>query len=448
MSAESLGGLLPSIVAPPPGPRSRVLAGRLRAVESRNITYVDEAWPVFWEEAKGANVRDVDGNVFLDLSGAFGVSLLGHAPDSVLEALGAQARQLVHGMGDIHPPSVKVELLERLAAIAPWSSTRSVLGSSGSEAVEAALKTAQLVTERPGVIAFKGSYHGLTAGSLATTERLHFRGPFRARLFEGVEFAPYPVTASEAEATLATVGRLLEEGTSTGHAVGAVLIEPVQGRGGVRIPPDGFLAELVRLAGEYDALSVFDEIFTGLGRTGALFRGPAVGAVPDLICIGKALGGGLPISACLGSADVMDRWPESSGEAVHTSTFLGHPLACATALAFLDELERGDAVRRASTLGGEIVESLRAALQWVPGVVEIRGVGMLIGVEVAADEPGAGARIAEESLRQGVILLPAGPTGDVVELAPPVTITGEQLAEGLRITVDAIRSVVGAEAEA
>ena len=442
-----MGDLLPSVVAPPPGPGSRALAGRLRAVESRNITYVDEGWPVFWEAAKGANVRDVDGNVFLDLSGAFGVSLLGHAPDSVLEALGGQAQRLVHGMGDVHPPSVKVELLERLAALAPWTPTRAVLGSSGSEAVEAALKTAQLATERPGIIAFKGSYHGLTAGSLATTERPHFRGPFRARLFEGVEFAPYPVTASEAEATLATVGRLLEEGTSAGHAIGAVLIEPVQGRGGVRIPPDGFLAELVRLAREYDAVSVFDEIFTGLGRTGALFRGPAVGAVPDLICIGKALGGGLPISACLGSAEVMDRWPESSGEAIHTSTFLGHPLACATALAFLDEVERGDAVRRASALGDEIVESLRSALEGLPGVVEIRGVGILIGVEVATAEPGAGARIAREALRRGVLLLPAGPTGDVIELAPPVTITGEQLAEGLRILVDAVRSVLGAEVE-
>jgi 4-aminobutyrate aminotransferase/(S)-3-amino-2-methylpropionate transaminase len=440
MTSEAFGRLLPEVVHRPPGPRSRALSERLASVEVGNVTYFDQDWPVFWEAAKGSNVLDVDGNVYLDLSGAFGVSLLGHAPDSTLVALRRQSERLVHGMGDVHPPAVKVELLERLARLAPWSDTRTLLGSSGSEAVEAALKTAQVATGRPGVVAFKGSYHGLTAGSLATTERMHFREPFREQLFAGVEFVPYPVTPAEAEATLATVSRLFDEGTAAGHRVGAVLVEPVQGRGGVRIPPEPFLADLVRLARESGVVSIFDEIFTGLGRTGALFRGPAVGAVPDILCLGKALGGGLPISACLGSAEVMDAWPESSGEAIHTSTFLGHPLACATAIAFLDELEDGDVIARAAELGERIVADLGRMLDDVVQVAEVRGAGLLIGVQLTGVSPGTGVEVAKEALRNGVILLPAGPTGDVVELAPPVSIADDQLEVGVAVTVQAIRT--------
>ncbi|MEE8148496.1 MAG: aspartate aminotransferase family protein, partial [Longimicrobiales bacterium] len=367
--ASEFGSVLPSIVAPPPGPRSQALAERLRPVESRNVTFLSEDFPVFWEEAAGANVRDVDGNVYVDFTGAFGVSLAGHRHPRVQRALVEQSERLVHGMGDVHPPARKVELLERLSTLAPWEETRTVLGSSGSEAIEAALKTSELSTGRSGIIAFEGAYHGLTLGSLAVTARPDFRGPFQTRLHQGVSFAPYPATAEEAEVALAEVERLLSEGVRSDvgpggrppHRVGAVVVEPVQGRAGVRIPPPGFLGRLAELTHAAGSLLIFDEIFTGLGRTGVVFEHEREGVLPDLVCVGKALGGGLPLSACLGSREVMDAWPESGGEALHTSTFLGHPLSCATALAFLDVLEEENLAARAFDLGDRIVGRLNEA---------------------------------------------------------------------------------------
>ena len=165
------GNELPRMKTRVPGPRSKELSGRLREVESRNITHVSPDAPIFWAKARGANVRDVDGNVYLDLSGAFGVAAAGHANPRITEAVARQAGRLAHAMGDVHPPVRKVELLERLSELSPWSASRGILASSGSEAVEAALKTAQLATGRPGIIAFQGGYHGLTMGSLATTAR-------------------------------------------------------------------------------------------------------------------------------------------------------------------------------------------------------------------------------------------------------------------------------------
>ncbi|MCH7891074.1 MAG: aspartate aminotransferase family protein [Gemmatimonadetes bacterium] len=445
--ASQFGAVLPSLVGPPPGSHSRALAERLRSVESRNVTYLSEDFPVFWEEAKGANVRDVDGNVYVDFTAAFGVSFAGHAHPRIERALVEQSERLIHGMGDVHPPALKLELLERLSTLAPWDDTRSVLGSSGSEAMEAALKTAELSTGRSGVIAFEGGYHGLTLGSLAVTARPDFREPFRARVHQGVAFAPFPRTEAESEVALAEVQRLLSGGipgvgSGSQKAVGAVVIEPVQGRAGVRIPPPGFLARLAELTRAEGSLLIFDEIFTGLGRTGVIFEYEREGVLPDLVCLGKALGGGLPLSACLGSREVMDAWPESGGEALHTSTFLGHPLACATALAFLAVLEEEKLVARSLHLGERIVGRLRQGLEPLAGVREVRGRGLLIGIELASDAggpaAGLGARVAEAALRRGLLVLPAGGQGEVVELAPPAVTSDAQIDFGIDCLVEAI----------
>jgi 4-aminobutyrate aminotransferase/(S)-3-amino-2-methylpropionate transaminase len=228
MSKAGLGPLLPDLPVTPPGPASRALAERLRAVESRNVTHLTNEWPVFWEEARGCNVRDADGNVYLDLTGAFGVALLGHGHPGVVEAARAQAQCLIHGMGDVHPPGIKVRLMERLAALAPWPQARTVLSSTGSEAVETALKTAQVATGRPGVLAFHGSYHGLTLGALATTDRDHFRVPFGKRLYGGVAFAPFPDPLRNgkdaAQISLDRVTELLALGAPNGDPIGAVVI--------------------------------------------------------------------------------------------------------------------------------------------------------------------------------------------------------------------------------
>lgn len=453
------GELGPRVRVPLPGPRSRAAAARLREVESHDVTHVTPDWPIFWEEALGGNVRDVDGNVLLDLTGAFGVALLGHRPPSVVRAVTVQSGRLLHGMGDIHPPAVKLELLERLAAVAPWARTRVVLSSTGSEAVETALKTAQVATGRPGLIAFEGAYHGLTLGALAATDREHFRSRFLDRLYGGVRFVPFPegepgpsdsgrpddAAHATSEAVLALVRRTLEEGAPNGDLVGAVLVEPMQGRGGARVPPPGFMAELSSLGRQAGALVIADEVFTGMGRCGALFASEIVGLEPDLVCLGKALGGGVPISACLGPDTVMDRWPESTGEAVHTSTFLGHPLGCAAALAVLDTYTSDDVVRKVRAAGERWTARLRERLGACPRVREVRGLGLLLGIELGDADgrgggAGAGARVAQALLREGILVLPAGAEGNVVEITPSVELSDRQV----EIAVDALGRAIEA----
>ncbi len=417
-------------------------------MESRNVTHVSSDWPVFWEQAHGANVVDADGNVYLDLTGAFGVALLGHAHPGVSAAVAEQAKSLVHGMGDVHPPSVKLRFLERLAALAPWPEARVVLSSTGSEAVETALKTALVATGRPGVLAFEGAYHGLTLGALAATDRELFRAPFLRRMYGGVAFAPFPDPlrhgAGAARRALDQVEGILDQGAPNGDPIGAVIVEPVQGRAGVRVPPDGFMAGLSALARERGALVVADEIFTGMGRCGALYASRRVGLEPDLVCLGKALGGGLPLSACVGRRQVMDAWPESGGEAIHTSTFLGHPLSCAAGLAALDALEGEDVPARAEVLGQTLVKELGARLAGTGGVAEVRGLGLMVGIELARGpgaEPlaGAGGRAARFALEEGVLLLPAGEHGHVVELTPGVDLTEEQTALAVDVVARSVR---------
>lgn len=413
-------------------------AARLARVESRNVTCLENL-PPFWTHAAGGAVQDASGRSYLDFTGAFGVALAGHRHGLIVDRIREQAGRLVHGMGDIHPPAIKVEFLEALAALLPWRSSRTILGLSGSDAVEAALKTAHLATGRPGIIAFEGSYHGLTLGALAATDREHFRRPFSARLADHVRFVPFPSSPDEAEAVLAQVSELL-----AGEApvpVGAVIVEPIQGRAGVRIPPDGFLAELGRRTRSTGALLVADEVFTGMGRIGSLFACEHDGVVPDLICLGKALGGGMPLSACCGPRKVMDAWPPSTGEAIHTSTFLGHPLSCAGGLGFLAVLEAHDLAERARRLGRCALGYLQAELDGCELVVAMRGRGLMLGVELRRRGGAApGAAVASRALEEGLIVLPAGATGEVVELTPPATLTREELKSGLEILVGVIRS--------
>lgn len=417
----------------PTEPADRDWAGRLARVECRNVTDVRHA-PPFWTEARGPRVRDVAGKVFLDFTGAFGVALAGHRHPLVEARLRSQAGRLLHGMGDIHPPAVKVEFLEALAAILPWPESRIIPGLSGSDAVEAALKTAQLATGRPGIVAFAGSYHGLTLGALATTHRDHFRTPFSERLADQVRFVPFPAPPSGAVGVLGTVTRLLDGASPV--PVGAVIVEPIQGRAGVRIPPPGFLAELAGIVAERGALLIADEIFTGMGRTGTNFACDQEGVTPDLVCLGKALGGGMPLSACCGPVEVMNAWPSSTGEAIHTSTFLGNPMSCAAGLGFLEALAGDDLAGRARRLGAEALSFLSEALNGCDRVAAVRGRGLMLGVEM---RDASGPDVTRRALERGLIVLPAGERGEVVELTPPAILTRDELRAGLEILVAAIR---------
>ena len=441
-----LGNLLPKIVVRPPGPASTRIAERLALAESRNVTYRGDDFPVFWSEARGANVRDVDGNIYLDLTSAFGVSAAGHGHPKIVEAIRLQAGRLIHGMGDVHPPEVKVALLERLCALSPWNESRGILASAGSEAVEIALKTAQLATGRPGVIAFEGSYHGLTLGALSTTAREDFRAPFLERLPDSVSFVPFPDPAKNQEEerarSLSALDHAIEVAEEAGRQPGAVIVEPIQGRAGVRIPPTGFLSGVAKRTRQAGAVLIFDEIFTGFGRTGSLFAFQEEGVIPDLLCLGKALGGGLPLSCCLGRVEVMDAWPRSEGESIHTSTFLGHPLSCAASLTFLEILEEEGLPARAAEEGNRFCSLLSEALASCAHLIQVRGRGMFVGLELdtglSPTGPGPGARTAAALLAKGLMVLPAGSLGEVVEITPPLTIAREQLDWAIEVLTDRV----------
>lgn len=399
---------LPRLLTAVPGPASRAWVDRLARHECPAITArrarraaaigAADTDPIVWDEAVGANVRDVDGNVFVDLCAGFGVAAVGHRHPRVVAAGQAQLGRLPHAMGDAFPDRRRIELLERICALTGMD--RVIFGSSGSDAVEAALKTARVATGRARVVSFSGGYHGLASASLAAIG-YHveaFREPFAPMLGTHVTVAPYG-------------GELPDL-----RDVAAVLVEPIQGRGGMRAPPDGWLASLHAAAHAAGALVIHDEVYSGLGRTGALL---ATDLRPDLLCLGKALGGGFPISACLGTAAAMDAWGASKGEAIHTQTFLGNPVGSAMALAVLDVIAEEGLIVRAAEEGAWFA----AALAAVPGVTGVTGRGMMLGVHMA-DSLGVTRRMLE----RGYIVLPCGEHAEALGLTPPITTTREQLA--------------------
>jgi 4-aminobutyrate aminotransferase-like enzyme len=307
--------------------------------------------------------------------------------------------------------------------------------------VEAALKTAMLATGRPGVIAFAGAYHGLGYGALNTTHREHFRGPFRAQLGGFARFVEFPVSTKQLSRTVAEIRALLRS-----KKIGAVLVEPVQARGGVNVPPRNFLPLLRRLCDEHGALLILDEIYTGFGRTGKWFACEHSRTTPDLICLGKALTGGFPLSACVGRADLMDAaWPPSSGEAIHTSTFLGHPVGCAMALAQIEEIRRHNLAGRSATLGKFLLRELKrhVANPWFE--IVIRGLGLMAGVELRFREGGpattASLRVIKRLLHRGFILLPEGEHGNMISFTPPLTISRAELSKAAKALGKALNEI-------
>jgi len=420
--------LLPKLVAPVPGAASKALATRLAKVESRNVTHLGDPVPIFWQRAEGANVWDADGNRFIDLSGAFGVANVGHGHPEVLDAVARQSGDLLHGMGDVHPATVKVELLEALVRRFPGGGeARAVLGSSGSDAVETAIKTAQLATGRPGLLGFEGGYHGLALGALDATARGDFRTPFAARLPGATVFARF--------GDLADAEKCIVEAAGSGPPLGAVIVEPIQGRGGERVPPHGYLSALRSLCDAHGLLLIVDEIYTGFGRTGRWFACDHEGVVPDLLCLGKGLASGMPISACVGGEDVMAAWPLSQGEALHTQTFLGHPPSCAAALASMAVIEREELVPRTAEIGRTALARLREALSSRDAVVDVRGLGLMIGIEFNHGSVCAAA--VQACLQCGVIALPSGSAGEVLSLTPPLSIDPDALNYALDVIIAA-----------
>ena len=412
----------------------------LQRFESRNVTFIEQdgSWPIVWRAARGSHVWDDTGRKYLDLTGGFGVAAAGHANPRVIAAATKQMRQLLHAMGDVHPHERKAELARELSRITfeRWRAgeAKTVFCNSGFEAVEAALKTAYLATGRAKIIACEGAYHGLGYGALNATHRSHFRNPFRRQLAEFATFAPFPQSEDQMPRSLEIVQQLARSGE-----FGAILIEPVQARGGIRVPPNSFLPNLQRIAHANGMLLILDEIYTGFGRTGRWFACEHYRTVPDLICLGKALTGGFPLSACVGAAGVMDAaWPVSTGEAIHTSTFLGHPVGCAMALANIKEIARLNLPAAARTKG----RALHSALKKIRSsnfTLRVKGLGLMAGLELLNhnNQPAteAALRIIKNLLHAGFIFLPEGEFSNVISLTPPLTITESQL----RASVSALR---------
>ena len=425
----SFGDALPSRVTPLPGSLGErwveVLARtECPALTARRARRAEAAGaphdPIVWAEAAGANVRDVDGNVFVDLTAGFGVAAVGHRHPRVVRAVETQASLLLHALGDVHPSDTKVALLERLTELAPFDDARVILGLNGSDAVTAALKTAVLATGRSGVLAFEGGYHGLMYGPLAACGYgPGFREPFAEQEGRHVRFAPLPRGDDDVAEALARVDAAWD-GT-----LGAVLLEPALGRGGCRMLPTAFLQGLAARARDRGALLILDEIYVGLGRTGALWAHRAAGIEADLLCLGKALGGGLPISACLGRGDVMQAWGDPDGEALHTATFAGYPLGCAASLAALEVLEEEDLPGRAARVGAWLVDRLRHEVGDHPAVRGVAGTGLLVGVTL--DDGDRTLRLLRLLLEAGYLTLPAGSGAEVLAVTPPLTIAEAQL---------------------
>lgn len=415
-----------------PGARSRALRARLREYESHNVTYLAEDFPVFWESANGSTVTDVDGNRYIDCTAAFGVASLGHCNPRIAEAIARQAELLTHGMGDVHPTAVRVKFLERLASILPRELTKSFLATTGSEAIEAALKTAMLATGKSRFAAYHDAYHGLSFGALLVGGVERFRAPFARALGTAPLLLEYPrVGKIDARSAAARVREVL----SAHDDIAALLIEPIQGRAGCVVPPRGYLAALRAICDELHVVLIFDEIYTGFGRTGSWFAMNREPAVPDILCLGKAMASGFPMSVAVGRAPIMDAWPLSTGEALHTSTYLGNPLGCAAALATIDELARRKLPARAARLGAAL-ESRLARLRRQPGVVEVRGCGLLWGVELR--DAANAARVVKCALARGLILLQSGSRGETITIAPPLVIDAAQLARATDILEEAI----------
>ncbi len=422
--------MLPEVRVSPPGPRSRALMQRLEARECPAFSArrakreaSDGAASIVIERGAGANVWDADGNRYVDLAAGFGSILCGHGDASITRAALGAADELLQGLGDLYSTPSKVELVERLAALVDRGAkpgSRVLLCQSGADAITGALKTAALATGNVSVVAFEGAYHGLGYAPLAAIGfKPSYREPFAGALNPDVRFLPYPDTSEAAARALEALRAELRT-----RPTGAVLIEPVLGRGGVVLPPPGFLRDVVSIAREAGAISIADEIWTGLGRSGSVVRSLDDGATFDVVCFGKGLGGGLSISAVVARDEVMQAWARE-GEVVHTSTHAGAPMACRAALAVLDRLETDRLDLRAREEGSRFLERLRARAERHPLVLGVRGAGLMVGA--LHHGSGDGLRVMRGLLERGFLATTGGAAGEVTVFTPPLTIERAQL---------------------
>jgi 4-aminobutyrate aminotransferase len=435
--------LMATVMSPPhirtelPGPKARAMLARDAAVISPSYP---RDYPFVMSHGRGTQVWDVDGNRFLDFAAGIAVCSTGHAHPRVVQAVKDAADQFLHISSDYWHEEMTA-LGERLARLAPMTGTAgepamSFFCQSGTEAVEAALKLARYVTGRPRFIGFLGGFHGRTMGSLAFTSSKYTQQKGFFATMPGVTHVPYPnpyrplfAGADQGQAVLDYI-RMLFERNVPASEVAAILVEPIQGEGGYVVPPDGFLAGLRALCDEHGILLIFDEVQSGVGRSGRMFASEHWCVRPDIMTLAKGLGSGLPIGATVATKRLMEQWKRGA----HGNTYGGNPLACAAANATLDLVEGGMAAN-AAEVGAYFVERLQQLARDYACIGEVRGKGLMIGMELVEADAGRTParelcdRVITRAFHNGLLLLPCG--ASTVRFMTPLNVTRDEIDEGV-----------------
>jgi 4-aminobutyrate aminotransferase-like enzyme len=429
-----------------PGPKAAAILERMRAVEGAGPR-TGAGDPLVVDRASGATLIDPDGNVFIDLAGSFAAATIGHSHPAVADAVAAQIGRASH-VSSAAASEQRVGFEEDLVSIAPRGLDRVLLGISGADANDTALKLARSKTGRREVLAFSGGYLGRAGGVVGISGK----ASFRTRVGRDAEahFLPFPDPyrwpaelggpSGAGDAALRLVRQALEDPASGLGPIAAIVIEPVQGNGGIVIPPDGFLQGLRELCDAHDVLLIFDEIQCGFGRTGRMWAAEHWGVVPDLMTVGKGIGGGLALSAVVGRAAAMGHWPPGT----HTSTFLGNAVNLAAGRAAIAVMCRDRLWERSATMGRALREQLQTDLADNPHVGDVRGLGLFIGIELVRDresrapDPERCAAVRALAFERGVVVAAAGRFENVVKVSPPLTIEEDQATEAVGVVVEAI----------
>ena len=441
----------PEIKTALPGPKARAIINKDSRFVSPSYT---RDYPLVIARGEGAVVEDVDGNVFLDCAAGIAVNSTGVSHPDVVKAIADQAAKFIHMSGTDFYYEPQVRLAEELAALVPIDGdVRTFFGNSGTEATEASLKVTRYYTKRSNIIAFLGSFHGRTLGSLALTSSKAVQRRGFGPLMPGVYHAPYPdpyrfngSADASAAASLSYIRDQILVHLVSPDEVAAIVVEPIQGEGGYIVPPAAFLQGLRALASEYGIQLVVDEVQSGMGRTGKMFASEHFGLKADVVNIAKGIASGMPLGVTCARAEVMN-WPPGA----HASTFGGNPVACAAALATI-RLLKTEYVQNAATIGEHLMSGLRELSKKHEIIGDVRGRGMMIGVEFVRDRATKERAVEERNaviqamFRRGVLILGAGK--NAVRFAPPLVLTREQADTVLRVFDDALGEVTSAHAGA
>jgi 4-aminobutyrate aminotransferase len=416
---------VPHIVTELPGPKARA---HLEFDRQWTSPSVPRAYPIVPVRGEGCVLEDVDGNLFLDFNAGIAVTSTGHCHPDVVRRIRDQAGKLIHYSADFYIP-IYAEMCAELARIAPMKEKcRVFLGNSGTEAVEGSIKLARFATKRQYVVAFLGAFHGRTYGSVSlTASKAKYHAGFGPML-PGVFHAPFGHVAD-----LKWFDEVLFDKLVSPEEVAAIILEPIQGEGGYNVPEDGFIQGLRALCDKHGILLIADEVQCGAGRTGKMWAIQNWGVEPDIVATAKGIASGMPLGAFIARDSLMTKW----GPGAHGTTYGGNPLACAASLETIKLLE-GGLMANAKARGEELLAGLRELRQRYPGLIcDVRGIGLMIGVEFDTHEHADAAEWA--AFQRGLLTLTAG--NSVVRIAPPLVLTADQAATGLKLFGEAVAEV-------